>query len=184
MDAERMLSIFQTKQSVDENKDAKALELVKGEVKFNNVNFAYDERKEVLKSINFQVVGGSTVAIVGETGSGKSTILRLLHRFYDVEDGSIEIDGQDIRSVTLKRYTLCALSSYPVFLIHNLEEADRGDDFSLRDVIAVVPQDPTLFNDTIMNNVKYAKLNATDEEVYEACKSAAIHEKIMSFPDS
>jgi ABC-type transport system involved in Fe-S cluster assembly fused permease/ATPase subunit len=103
MDAERLLDIFQTKPSVADKKGAKPLAFVKGDIKFNNVDFSYDERKGVLKAINLQVAGGSTVAIVGETGSGKSTILKLLHRFYDVKSGGIEIDGHDIRDVTLKR---------------------------------------------------------------------------------
>lgn len=103
MDAERMLDIFQTKPSIADKKDAKALTFVNGEIKFNNVDFAYDDRKEILKGINIKIAGGSTVAIVGETGSGKSTILKLLHRFYDVKSGSVEVDGQDIRNITLKR---------------------------------------------------------------------------------
>jgi ABC-type multidrug transport system fused ATPase/permease subunit len=102
MDAERLLDIFQTKPSVADKNDAKPLTFVKGDVEFNHVDFSYD-RKEVLKAINLKIAGGSTVGIVGETGSGKSTILKLLQRFYDVKGGSIEIDGQDIRDVTLRR---------------------------------------------------------------------------------
>jgi len=106
MDAERMLEIFQTKPNVADDEDAKPLILTKGEIEFKNVIFAYDDRKEILKGINLKIGGGSTVAIVGETGSGKSTTLKLLHRFYDPKSGSIEIDGQDIRKLTMERYIL------------------------------------------------------------------------------
>ncbi|TAQ86264.1 hypothetical protein B7494_g5424 [Chlorociboria aeruginascens] len=156
MDAERLLELFQTKPTIVEAPHAKPLKLTEGLVKFEGVSFHYDKRKPTLKNVNFDVPPGKTVALVGETGGGKSTILKLLDRFYDVEAGSISIDGQDIRNITLS---------------------------SLRSAIGVVPQDPTLFNDSIMNNIRYARLDATDQEVYEACKAAAVHEKVMSFPD-
>ncbi|KUJ08051.1 uncharacterized protein LY89DRAFT_765501 [Mollisia scopiformis] len=156
MDAERLLELFQTKPTVTDTPNAKALILGKGLVKFDRVSFAYDERKPTLKCVSFEVPSGKTVALVGETGGGKSTILKLIDRFYDVKSGSISIDGQDVRDVTLD---------------------------SLRGKIGVVPQDPMLFNDSIMNNLRYARLTATDKEVYEACKATAIHDKIMSFPD-
>jgi ABC-type multidrug transport system fused ATPase/permease subunit len=108
MDAERMLEIFQTKPNVADDEDAKPLILTKGDIEFKDVRFAYDDRKETLKGINLKIGGGSTVAIVGETGSGKSTSLKLLHRFYDPKSGSIEIDGQDIRKITMKRYIIPA----------------------------------------------------------------------------
>jgi len=120
------------------------------------VSFAYDERKPTLKQVSFSIPSGKTVALVGETGGGKTTILKLIDRFYDVKSGAISIDGQDLRDVTLE---------------------------SLRSKIGVVPQDPMLFNDSIMNNIRYARLAATDEEVFEACKAAAVHDKIMTFPD-
>ena len=156
MDAERLLELFQTKPTVTDLPSAKPLKLGKGAVKFDRVSFAYDPRKPTLKDVSFVVPSGKTVALVGETGGGKSTILKLIDRFYDVKSGSISIDGQDIRDVTLD---------------------------SLRDKIGVVPQDPMLFNDSIMNNIRYARLTASDKEVYEACKAAAVHDKIMSFPD-
>jgi ABC-type multidrug transport system fused ATPase/permease subunit len=156
MDTERLLELFQTKASIVDKQGAKALQFKGGSVQFNKVRYDYDPRKKTLKDVHFTIPGGSTVALVGETGSGKSTILKLLNRFYDVTSGSILIDGQDIRDVTLR---------------------------SLRDKIGVVPQDPTLFNESIMNNVRYARLDAKDDEVYEACKAAAIHDKIMTFPD-
>lgn len=104
MDAERLLELFQTKPSVKDIPNAKPLELGKGMVEFDCVSFAYDERKPTLKNVSFVVPSGKTVALVGETGGGKSTILKLIDRFYDVKSGSIRIDGQDIRDVTLSRF--------------------------------------------------------------------------------
>ena len=125
-----------------------------GRVEFNNVCFSYDGKKEILEDLTFCATPGQTIALVGETGGGKSTILKLLFRFYDVNTGSVIIDGQDVRDVTLE---------------------------SLRECVGVVPQQPVLFNDTIMSNVRYSKFDATDDEVMEACKAAAVHNKIMSF---
>lgn len=156
IDAERLLILFQTKPSVADREGARRLAITGAEVRFKSVRYAYDVRKDVLKDVNFVAQGGKTLALVGETGSGKSTILKLLHRFYDVSDGAVEIDGQDIRDVTLE---------------------------SLRDTIGIVPQDPVLFNTSILENVKYGRLDASDEEVYEVCKAAAIHDKILTFPD-
>ncbi|KFX92077.1 hypothetical protein O988_07444 [Pseudogymnoascus sp. VKM F-3808] len=156
MDAEHLLELFRAEPTVVDKEDAQPLVFKKGEVVFDNVHFHYEARKETIRDINFAVPGGSTIALVGETGSGKSTILKLLDRFYDVTDGSITIDGQDIRDVTIT---------------------------SLRDKIGVVPQDPDLFNESILNNIRYAKLGSSVEEVHEACKAAAIHDKILSFPD-
>ncbi|TVY23227.1 Heavy metal tolerance protein [Lachnellula hyalina] len=156
MDAERLLELFQTKPTITDSPNAKPLGLSHGLVKFDSVSFAYDQRKPTLSKVSFTVPAGKTVALVGETGGGKSTILKLIGRFYDVNGGSISIDNQDIREVTVS---------------------------SLREKIGVVPQDPTLFNDTIMNNIRYSRIDASDSEVHEACKAAAIHDKIMSFPD-
>ncbi|KAH3938455.1 hypothetical protein HBH98_251560 [Parastagonospora nodorum] len=109
-----------------------------------------------VQGVNMEVQGGRTLAFVGETGGGKSTMLQLLFRFYDVTGGSIMIDGQDLRSVTQS---------------------------SLREALGVVPQDPVLFNQTIRQNVRYARLQATDAEIEDACRSAAIHDDIENFPD-
>jgi ABC-type transport system involved in Fe-S cluster assembly fused permease/ATPase subunit len=103
MDAEKLLELFQTKPTVNDSPTAKALSLDKGEVRFDKVSFAYDERKPTLKNVSFIIPAGKTVALVGETGGGKSTILKLLDRFYDVNAGCITIDNQDIREVTLSR---------------------------------------------------------------------------------
>ncbi|KAF7854161.1 hypothetical protein EAF04_010458 [Stromatinia cepivora] len=156
IDAERLLELFKTEPSIKETPGAKELEIGKCEVEFNDVCFSYDERKPILKNVSFFAPGGKTIAFVGETGGGKSTMLKLMDRFYDVKSGSIKIDGQDIRDITMH---------------------------SLRSHVGVVPQDPTLFNDTIMNNIRYARLDATDDEVYEACKAAAVHGKILKFAD-
>ena len=124
MDAERLLELFRTKPSIVDDKDAKPLRIVKGEVSFNNVSFTYDGRKTSLKGVDFVVAGGSTVGIVGETGGGKSTILRLLDRFYDATDGSIEIDGQDIRKITLKRCVSYSISK--LLAIQKRSQANQG----------------------------------------------------------
>jgi ABC-type multidrug transport system fused ATPase/permease subunit len=174
MDAERLLELFQTKPTIADRLDAKPLKLGKGLVKFDNVSFAYDERKPTLKNVSFIVPPGKTVALVGETGGGKSTILKLIDRFYDVKSGSISIDSQDIRGVSLDR------SAVPV---SQFSKNNTDMDSSLREKIGVVPQDPMLFNDSIMNNIRYARISASDKEVYEACQAAAVHDKIMSFPD-
>ena len=154
IDAEQLLQVFLTKPTVVDKAGAKKLNLAKGDVEYTNVSFSYDGKKQIMKDLSFRAAAGQTIALIGETGGGKSTILKLLFRFYDVTNGSITIDGQDVRDVTLQ---------------------------SLRECIGVVPQDPSLFNDTIMNNVRYSRLDATDNEVFDACKAAAIHDKIMTF---
>ncbi|KAI1453475.1 hypothetical protein F4805DRAFT_470067 [Annulohypoxylon moriforme] len=154
--AERLLDVMTTKPTVVEKPDARPLKLKGGKVDFRNVSFSYDKKKDILKCVNVSVPSGTTVAFVGATGAGKSTILKLLDRFYDVTGGSIQIDNQDIRDVTIS---------------------------SLRQSIGIVPQSPILFDDTVMNNIRYARLTATDEEVYSACKAAAIHDHIMGFTE-
>ena len=156
IDAERLLQLLNTKPSVAEAGLPHDLAVNSCKVEFKDVDFSYDSRKGVLKKINFVAEPGKTIAFVGGTGGGKSTILKLLFRFYDVTGGSITIDDQDVRSVTIS---------------------------SLREALGVVPQDPSLFNQSILENVKYARLDATDEEIQEACKAAAIHDKVMTFPD-
>ena len=121
-----------------------------------NVSFKYQDRAATLNNVSFTIPIGSTVAIVGSSGSGKSTILRLVFRFYNVESGRILVDGQDISQVQQK---------------------------SLRGAIGVVPQDTVLFNDTIEYNIRYGRPTADIEEVYQAAKDAQIDERIMSFPD-
>lgn len=156
IDAERLLALLNTEPKITDDPDAKPLGPVKGAVQFEHVEFAYDTRKEALNDINIVAAPGETIALVGATGAGKSTITKLLMRYYDITGGRITIDGVDIRSVT------------------------QG---SLRDVIGLVPQDPLLFNATIMENLRYARLSATDEQIHDACRAAAIHDHILSFPD-
>ncbi|KAI1126181.1 hypothetical protein F5Y10DRAFT_293954 [Nemania abortiva] len=153
---ERLLEVMLTKPTVIDKPSARPLKLKGGKVEFRNVSFSYDKKKDILKGVKLSAPPGTTVAFVGATGAGKSTIFKVLDRFYDVTGGSILIDGQDIRDVTLS---------------------------SLRRCIGIVPQNPILFDDTIMNNVRYARLDASDEEVYDACKAAAIHQQIMGFTE-
>ncbi|KAK4419789.1 ABC transporter B family member 25 [Sesamum alatum] len=149
--------------------DAKPLKLNGGTVEFENVHFSYLSERKILDGVSFVVPAGKSVAIVGTSGSGKSTILRLLFRFFDTHSGRVKIDGQDIRTVTLE---------------------------SLRKSIGVVPQDThvpmmetfyfagrLLFNDTIFHNIHYGRLSATEEEVYDAARRTAIHDTIMNFPE-
>lgn len=153
--AERLMQLFGTEVTVKEKPNAYKFDADKGEIEFQNVKFAYEGRDETITNLNFKAQEGQTIAIVGETGSGKSTMFKLLMRFYDIQSGKITIDGQDIADATIS---------------------------SLRDIFGFVPQDSVLFNTTIFDNVKYGRLDATNEEVYEACKAACIHDKIMSFP--
>lgn len=156
VDAERLLSLLQTKSTIAEKEDATELRDVKGNVAFENVSFSYDPRRPTLRGLSVSAAPGQTIALVGETGAGKSSTMKLLLRFYDVTAGRIAIDGHDIRDVTLS---------------------------SLRDALGVVPQDPLLFNATVMENLRYARPTATDAEVFDACRAAAIHERILSFAD-
>ncbi|KAF2870322.1 heavy metal tolerance protein precursor [Massariosphaeria phaeospora] len=156
IDAERLVQLLNTKSTVSDAENARDLVVKAGKVEFKNVQFFYDPRKEIIRGANLVAEGGQTIAFVGETGGGKSTMLKLLFRFYDVTGGSIMIDGQDLRSVTLS---------------------------SVREALGLVPQDPALFNQTIRQNVRYARLDASDAEIEDACRAAAIHDDIVSFPD-
>ncbi|CEP07529.1 hypothetical protein [Parasitella parasitica] len=156
IDMEKMFDLFDVEETVKDTEGAGSLTVTQGHVKFDNVCFAYDNRQTALNGISFDIPKGATVALVGPSGGGKSTILRLLFRFYDPDSGHIYIDGQDIRKVKQS---------------------------SLRQNIGVVPQDTVLFNDTIMYNIRYGRNDASDEEVYCAAKAAQIHDKILTFPD-
>ncbi|ORZ08801.1 P-loop containing nucleoside triphosphate hydrolase protein [Lobosporangium transversale] len=156
IDMEKMIKLLDQNQTVKDIPGADRLIVHDGEVVFDNVSFQYDSRQKGLQNISFTVPKGKTVALVGPTGSGKSTILRLLFRFYDVAQGRILIDGQDI---------------------------SRKTQASLREQIGVVPQDSVLFNDSIYYNINYGRTDATKEEVEFAAKAAQIHDKILDFPE-
>jgi ABC-type transport system involved in Fe-S cluster assembly fused permease/ATPase subunit len=156
INSERMLELFKEQPTVVDEPSARDLASCQGEIRFNDVKFAYDPRKPALKGVDFLCAPGTTTALVGESGGGKSTIFRLLFRFYNTTDGSIQIDGHDVKDLKID---------------------------SLRRHIGVVPQDTVLFNETLMYNLKYANPAASDEEVYAACRAASIHDKILAFPD-
>lgn len=156
INSERMLELFKEKPTVVDSPDAVDMPSCEGEIRYNDVHFSYDNRKPALQGLTFRCKPGTTTALVGESGGGKSTVFRLLFRFYNSESGTIQVDQHDTASVTID---------------------------SLRRHIGVVPQDTVLFNESLMYNLRYARPEATDDEIYEACKAASIHAKIMSFPD-
>ena len=156
INAERMLELFKERPTVVDEPTAEQLPSCQGEIRYNDVSFAYDPRKPALKGLSFRCAPGTTTALVGESGGGKSTVFRLLYRFYNLDGGSLQVDGHDVKGITID---------------------------SLRRHIGVVPQDTVLFNESLMYNLRYANENATDEDVYDACRAASIHEKIMNFPD-
>ncbi|CAL9748665.1 unnamed protein product [Musa acuminata subsp. burmannicoides] len=156
IDMKSMFHLLEEEPDIQDASNAKPLHFKGGTIEFNNINFGYLAERKILDGISFTVPAGKSMAIVGTSGSGKSTIIRLLYRFFDSDSGSIWVDGQDIREVTLE---------------------------SLRKCIGVVPQDTVLFNDTIFHNIRYGRLSATEEEVYDAARHAAIHETIMKFPE-
>jgi ATP-binding cassette subfamily B protein len=147
IDIEIMFAILKLEPEIEDRPGAAPLEVTRGAIRFENVTFAYDPDREILKGISFDVPAGRTVAVVGPSGAGKSTISRLLFRFYDVTGGCILIDGQDIRDVTQQ---------------------------SLRAAIGMVPQDTVLFNDTIRYNIRYGRWEASEREVEEAARLAQI----------
>ncbi|MGR8922112.1 MAG: ABCB family ABC transporter ATP-binding protein/permease, partial [Gammaproteobacteria bacterium] len=157
-DMEAMFHLLDVNTEIEDRPGAAALAAGggEGEVEFVGVGFAYDQRRRILDDINFRVEPGRRLAIVGSSGAGKSTIARLLFRFYDVSEGAIRIDGQDLREVTQT---------------------------SLREAIGVVPQDTVLFNDTIYYNIAYGRPAATPAEVEQAARLAQIHDFIMGSPD-
>lgn len=154
--ANRVFGIMDTEAIIHDNGEKQAQNL-RGDIRFENVHFGYVEKEEVLKGISFQVRAGETIAIVGATGAGKSTIINLLSRFYEINSGKILIDQTNIQEFSLK---------------------------SLREEIAVVLQDVFLFADTIMNNITLGNNSISDEEVIEAAKQIGVHEFISSLPNA
>lgn len=154
--ADRVFSVLDTTESIMDQSNAKILPEVKGFVEFKNVGFAYDNGRTIISSLSLTAKPGQVVAIVGPSGAGKTTLVNLIPRFYDVTAGSVCVDGMDVRSVTIR---------------------------SLREQIGIVPQETMLFSDTVMHNIRYGRLDATDEDVIAAAKAANAHEFIVSLKD-
>ena len=157
IDIEKMFDLLRVEADISDAPDAPPLRLQGGEIRFDRVSFGYDERRPIFECLNFVVPAGATVALVGTSGAGKSTIGRLLYRFYDVDEGAIFIDGQDLRDVSQA---------------------------SLHAAIGVVPQDTVLFNDSIYYNIAYGRPGASPAEVEEAARLAHIHDFVMGLPDA
>ncbi len=153
---QRFLELMRTPSAVQDLPDAKTLDAVRGEVEFRDVCFRYRDEVPVLEHIDLAIAPGETLAVVGATGGGKTTLCQLLPRFYDVTSGSVLLDGQDVRSVTQR---------------------------SLHRQIGVLQQDVFIFADTIRENIRYGRPDATDEEIVAAAKRAEIHGEIMALPD-
>jgi ATP-binding cassette subfamily B protein len=155
-DMDMVIKLLQKPIEIIDDVDAKPLVLTNASVEFKQVNFHYDDKRQILNNVNFKVEDGKKLAIVGPSGAGKSTIARLLFRFYDIQQGDILLNGQSIDKVTQD---------------------------SLRQSIGIVPQDTVLFNDSILYNIRYAKLDATEQEVIEAAQLADIHDFIELLPE-
>ncbi len=156
VDMGQMFGLLSQPEEVQDAPGAPALRVTGGEIVFEDVRFAYDPERPILKGVSFTIAPGQTLALVGHSGSGKSTVARLLFRFYDVTGGAIRIDGQDIRAVSQT---------------------------SLHGQIGVVPQDTVLFNDTVYYNIAYGRPEASRDEVEAAARAAKIHDFIVSLPD-
>ena len=156
IDMEAMFDLVDTPAEVVDRPGAPDLQVTRGEVRFENISFAYDPERPILHDVSFAIPAGSTLAVVGPSGAGKSTLSRILFRFYDVTGGRVTIDGQDISEVTQA---------------------------SLRRAIGIVPQDTVLFNDTIGYNIGYGREGATQAEIEAAARGAAIHDFVAALPD-
>ena len=155
-DMERLFGLLEQNKEVEDAPGARPLRIAGATVRFDDVHFAYDPKRPILRGVSFEIPAGKTVAVVGSSGAGKSTLARLLFRFYDVSGGSITIDGQDIRSVTQE---------------------------SLRAAIGIVPQDTVLFNDTIRYNIAYGRPDADDAGIEAAARAAQLDGLIERLPD-
>ncbi|QOT13526.1 ABC transporter ATP-binding protein [Paenibacillus sp. JNUCC32] len=153
--SERIFEFIDEKPSIDDQPGAKKLPTIKGDIKLENVVFEYEKGRQALKGINLDVKAGQSIALVGHTGSGKSTIINLLSRFYDITDGKLTIDGYDIQSVTVE---------------------------SLRNQIGIVLQDTFIFSGTIRDNIRFGRLDATNEEIEDVAKAVGAHEFIVQMP--
>ena len=155
-DIEQMYALLAERSEIEDRPGATALKPGPGRIAFRNVSFAYDERRPILNDVSFEIPAGKTIAVVGPTGGGKTTVARLLFRFYDPQGGTIAIDGQDLRDVTQD---------------------------SLRNAIGVVPQDTVLFNDSIRYNIAYGKVDAAPEKIEDAARRAQLSDFIAKLPD-
>ena len=154
---ERFLELMRTEPEIQDAPDAVTLENASGRITFDDVSFSYDDGTKVLDHVSAEIAPGETFALVGSSGSGKTTMCHLIPRFYDVSDGRILVDGQDIRGLTQE---------------------------SLRKNIGLIQQDVFLFAGTVMENIRYGRPDATDEEVVQAAKRAHIHEEILRMPEN
>ena len=150
------LALLSTPCDVTDIKNAKTIKVIKGEVSFNHVYYHYKKAHSLFENFNLKIAPKEKVGLVGHSGSGKSTLVKLLSRYYDIQCGTIEIDNQ------------------------NIAEVKQND---LRRQIALIPQDPSLFNRSILENIRYGNPQATDEEIYEAARKANIHDFIMKLPN-
>lgn len=155
-DLENMFVLMDRRPEIEDTEDASELKEVIGEVEFEDVHFHYDLEREILKGISFSIQPGQTVAIVGPTGAGKSTLSRILFRFYNIASGVVRIDGRDLNTLTQA---------------------------SVRQALGIVPQDTVLFNDTIGYNIGYARPGATQADIEQAARDAQVHDFIESLPD-
>jgi ATP-binding cassette subfamily B protein len=155
-DADEMVEILDEPHEIQDKENAKPIKVTSGVIDLRDINFYFNVTKPVLKNFTVQIKGGEKVALVGPSGAGKSTVTKLLLRLYDIEQGLIEIDRQNISEVTQE---------------------------SLRNAIAFVPQEPILFHRTLMENIRYGRRDASDEEVLEAAKKAHCHEFISALPE-
>ena len=153
---ERFVELMRTQPEIQDAPDAKTLTDVHGDICFEDVSFSYNDGTEVLDHINLRIAPGETVALVGESGGGKTTMCHLIPRFYDVTNGRITVDGNDVRDLTQE---------------------------SLRRNIGIIQQDVFLFAGTVMENIRYGRPDASDREVVEAAVRARIHDDIMQMPD-
>lgn len=154
--AERIFEIMDTEAAIVDSADALPIKDIKGQVEFRNVTFSYDDKVNVLENVSFSIKPGETIALVGPTGAGKSTIVNLVSRFYDIQGGQIFIDGKDIKSLTLD---------------------------SLRKQMGIMTQDNYIFSGTIRDNIAYGNLNASEEDIIEASKAVHAHDFISTLED-
>ena len=150
--AERIFDILDTKPEIEDSINVKELPVINGDITFDHVSFAYDKDTQVLNDVSFKVKPGETIALVGPTGAGKTTIVNLISRFYDVQQGNVYVDDYNVKDVSIE---------------------------SLRKQMGIMTQDNFLFSGTVMDNIRYGKLDATDEEVIAAAKSVNAHDYIM-----